>query len=63
MIIKKIIQNTLLISYLASLLVGNALAQTKTLLPSPEASASPTTVVDRDIQQLKDKIANNCNDD
>ena len=58
MIIKKIIQNTLLISYLASLLVGNALAQTKTLLPSPEASASPTTVVDRDIQQLKDKIAN-----
>ncbi|KKQ64649.1 MAG: hypothetical protein US86_C0018G0001, partial [Candidatus Daviesbacteria bacterium GW2011_GWA2_38_24] len=37
---------------------GNALAQTKTLLPSPEASASPTTVVDRDIQQLKDKIAN-----
>src|SRR3989338_3375927 len=58
MIIKKIIQNTLLISYLASLLVGNALAQTKTLLPSPEASASPTTVVDRDIQQLKDKIGN-----
>ena len=53
-----LIQNTLLISYLASLLVGNALAQTKTLLPSPEASASPTTVVDRDIQQLKDKIAN-----
>src|SRR3989344_1389186 len=58
MIIKKIIQNTLLISYLASLLVGNALAQTKTLLPSPEASASPTVVVDKDIQQLKDKIAN-----
>ncbi len=48
----------MLIGFLVSLLVGNTMAQTKTLVPSPEASASPTVVVDKDIQLLKDKIAN-----
>lgn len=50
---KKLLQNTLLLGYLVSLLVGSAMAQT----PST-ASSSPTVVVDKDIQLLKDKIAN-----
>ena len=51
---KKIIQNTLLVCFLVTLLVGGVVGQT----PSSSASASPTVVVDKDIQQLKDKIAN-----
>lgn len=51
---KKIIQNTLLVCFLITLLVGGVVGQT----PSATASASPTVVVDKDIQQLKDKIAN-----
>lgn len=51
---KKIIQNTFLLGYLISWLVGSVIAQT----PSTTASSSPTVVVDKDIQQLKNKIAN-----
>lgn len=50
----KIIRNTLLVGYFVTLLVGSVVAQT----PSSTASSSPTVVVDKDIQQLKDKIAN-----
>jgi Cu/Ag efflux protein CusF len=51
---KKLLQNILLSSYLVSWLVGGTMAQT----PSITASSSPTVVIDKDIQQLKDKIAN-----
>jgi hypothetical protein len=53
---KNILKNTFLVSYIAVLLLGQSvLAQTP---PTASASATPTVVVDRDIQQLKDKIAN-----
>lgn len=42
----------LVTSYLVTLFIGNVFAQT------PTASSSPTIVVDKDVQQLKDKIAN-----
>ncbi len=51
---KKIIQNTLLLGCLVTWLLGSVVAQT----PSISASSSPTVAVDKDIQQLKDKIAN-----
>lgn len=50
----KIIQITLLLGYLVSWLVGSVFAQT----PSETASSSPTVVVDKDILNLKEKIAN-----
>jgi len=53
---KKILRNTFLVSYMVVLLVGQSvIAQTP---PTASASATPTVVVDKDIQQLKDKIAN-----
>ena len=52
---KNILKNTFLVGYIVVLLIGqNVAAQT----PSATASSSPTVVVDKDIQQLKDKIAN-----
>ncbi|MEK7634103.1 MAG: hypothetical protein AAB437_04635 [Patescibacteria group bacterium] len=51
---KKIIQNTLLLGYLVSMLVGNTMAQT----PTVTASSSPTVTVDKDILKLKEKVAN-----
>lgn len=44
----------LVMGCLVSWLVGSTMAQT----PSATASSSPTIAVDKDIQQLKDKIAN-----
>ncbi len=53
---KNILKNTFLISYIVILLAGQSVvAQTP---PTASASASPTVVVDKDIQKLKDKIAN-----
>lgn len=51
---KKIIQNTLLMGCLVIWLVGSVMAQTS----SATASSSPTVAIDKDIQILKDKIAN-----
>lgn len=52
---KKITQHCFIVILLYCLLTSSiAIAQT----PSKTASSSPTVVVDKDIQQLKDKIAN-----
>lgn len=56
---KKIIKYYYIISLLYCLVTSSFVAaQTNTLTPSVAASSSPTVVVDKDIQQLKDKIAN-----
>jgi len=56
---KKIIQHCYIVSLLFYLLTNSfVIAQTNTLVPSASASTSPTVAVDKDIQQLKDKIAN-----
>jgi len=49
-----LVMGCLVMSYLVSWLVGNTMAQA----PSATASSSPTIEVDKDIQQLKDKVAN-----
>ena len=49
-----LVMGCLVMGYLVSWLVGNTMAQT----PSSTASSSPTIEVDKDIQQLKDKVAN-----
>lgn len=55
---KKIIQYCYIVSLLYCLLTSSfVIAQTRALAPSITSSASPT-VVDKDIQLLKDKIAN-----
>lgn len=51
---KKITLIIILFGYLVAYLSGNVMAQS----PSVTASSSPTVVVDKDIQQLKEKIAN-----
>ena len=52
---KRVIQNCFIVSLLYCLLTSSiVIAQT----PSINASSSPTVVVDKNIQQLKDKIAN-----
>ncbi|EKE13956.1 MAG: hypothetical protein ACD_12C00731G0001 [uncultured bacterium] len=51
---KKIFLFVYLIIYLFGYLAVNVAGQT----PSATASSSPTVVIDKDIQQLKDKIAN-----
>ncbi len=56
---KKIIQYCYIVSLLYCLVTSSFVAaQTKTLTPSETASSLPTVVVDKDIQLLKDKIAN-----
>ncbi len=57
---KKIIQYCFIVLLLYCLITSSFVtAQTKTLTPSAvAASSSPTIVVDKDIQLLKDKIAN-----
>lgn len=56
---KKIIQYCFVVSLLYCLVTSSFVAaQTKTLTLSETASSSPTVVVDKDIQLLKDKIAN-----
>lgn len=56
---KKIIQYCFIVMLLYCLVTSSFVAaQTKTLTPSETASSSPTVVVDKDIQLLKDKIAN-----
>lgn len=56
---KKIIQYCFIVLLLYCLITSSFVAaQTKTLIPSAAASSSPTIVVDKDIQLLKDKIAN-----
>lgn len=44
--------------YLISQLIGTAIAQTKTLSASSDATASPSVTIDPAIEQLKNKIAN-----
>lgn len=55
---KKIIQKILILSCFVSLLVSSSVAQTVTLSPSATASTSPTIATDKDIENLKEKIAN-----
>lgn len=56
---KKIIQYCYIVILLYCLTASSfVVAQTITLTPSTTASSSPTVAVDKDIQLLKDKIAN-----
>jgi len=56
---KKTIQYCYIVSLLYCLLTSSfVIAQTSALAPSITSTASPTVAVDKDIQLLKDKIAN-----
>ena len=48
-------KNIFLVSYIVVLLISQSVAAQT---PSETASSSPTVVIDKDIQQLKEKIAN-----